>query len=100
GRDVMTLQVANGVRQKLVAFKLTAKAPPPRPGYAIWNVDSTPAKIGQVVSGSQSPSLGIGIGMGYVTPDYARTGTTIAIEIRGNRVAAEIVPKPIYRSVT
>jgi len=50
-----------------------------------------------VVSGTQSPSLGIGIGMGYVPPALAKAGTALEIEIRGRRAPAVIVPKPIYR---
>ena len=70
---------------------------PPRPHYPIWSVSAGAAKIGEVVSGTQSPSLGVGIGMGYVPPDFAQPGTTIEIEIRGRRFAAAVVPKPIFR---
>ena len=51
----------------------------------------------EVASGTQSPSLGVGIGIGYVPPDLAKPGKRIEIEIRGKRLAAVIVPKPIYR---
>jgi aminomethyltransferase len=54
-------------------------------------------KIGEVTSGTQSPSLGIGIGMGYVAPDLAKPGTAIEIEIRGKCSPAVVVQKPIYR---
>jgi aminomethyltransferase len=50
-----------------------------------------------VASGTQSPSLGIGIGMGYVPAALARPNTPIEIEIRGKRAPAVVVPKPIYR---
>ena len=49
------------------------------------------------VSGTQSPSLNNGIGLGYVPPEFAKPGTAIEIEIRGNRSAAVVVQKPIYR---
>ena len=78
----------------LVAFKMTDKSAPPRPHYPIW---ANGAKVGEVTSGTQSPSLGIGIGMGYVPPEFAKAGTAIEIEIRGKRAPALIVPKPIYR---
>jgi aminomethyltransferase len=55
------------------------------------------AKIGEVVSGTQSPSLNNGIGLGYVPPEFAKAGTVIAIEIRGKPYQAAIVAKPIYR---
>jgi aminomethyltransferase len=94
GRAVLAEQKANGVKKKLVAFRMSEKSAPPRPGYGIWSAD---AKIGDAVSGTQSPSLGIGIGMGYVPPEFAKAETPIEIEIRGKRAKAVIVPKPIYR---
>lgn len=97
GRDVLAEQKANGVKKKCVAFKMTDKSAPPRPHYPIWNGGSNAARIGEVVSGTQSPSLGIGIGLGYVPPEFATPGTTIEIEIRGKRAAAQIVKKPIYK---
>ena len=48
-------------------------------------------------SGTQSPSLNLGIGMGYVPTALAKADTKIEIEIRGKRCAAVIVPKPIFR---
>ena len=63
----------------------------------IWSTGPGASKIGEVASGTQSPSLGIGIGMGYVPPQFAKAGTPIEIEIRGRRAPAILVPKPIYR---
>ena len=94
GRAVLAYQKANGVKKKCVAFKMTEKSAPPRPGYPIW-ADGT--KVGEVVSGTQSPSLGIGIGMGYVPPGMVKPETPIEIEIRGKRSPAVIVSKPIYK---
>jgi aminomethyltransferase len=94
GRAVLAEQKANGMKKKCVAFKMTDKSAPPRPQYPIW---INGAKAGEVTSGTQSPSLGIGIGMGYVPPELAKPDTKIEIEIRGKRFAAVIVPKPIYR---
>jgi aminomethyltransferase len=97
GREVLAGQKAGGVQKKCVAFKMTDKSAPPRPHYPIWSAGNGGTVIGEVVSGTQSPSLGIGIGMGYVTPAEAKAGTTIEIEIRGKRFAAMVVAKPIYR---
>ena len=97
GRAVLAEQKAKGVTRKCVAFKLTEKAAPPRPHYPIWSTGASAAKVGEVVSGTQSPSLGVGIGLGYVPASLARPGTAIEIEIRGKRAPALIVPKPIYR---
>ena len=47
--------------------------------------------------GTQSPSLGIGIGMGYVPPEFAKPETVIEIEIRGRRFPAVVVKKPIFK---
>jgi len=94
GRSVLAEQKASGTKKKCVAFKLTEKAAPPRPGYPIW---VNAASMGQVVSGTQSPSLGIGIGLGYVPTEFAKAGNTIEIEARGRKAAAVIVAKPIYK---
>ena len=97
GRSVLAEQKANGTAKKCVAFKMTEKSAPPRPHYAIWSSGPTAAKIGDVVSGTQSPSLGVGIGLGYVPSELAKAGTIIEIEIRGKRSPAIIVTKPIYK---
>lgn len=97
GRAVLAEQKAKGAGKKLVAFKTTDKCAPPRPHYPIWSAGENAAPIGEVVSGTQSPSLNLGIGMGYVKPEFAKAQTPIQIEIRGRRFAAVVVPKPIYR---
>jgi aminomethyltransferase len=96
GRAKLLEQKERGVRKTLVAFKMTDKSAPPRPHYPIWSADGS-EKIGEVVSGTQSPSMNVGIGMGYVPPVHAEPGKTIQIEIRGKKSTAMIVPKPIYR---
>ena len=97
GRPVLAEQKANGVSRKLAAFKMTGPSAPPRPHYALWSAGPEPARLGEVTSGTQSPSLGVGIGLGYVPPAFARPQTPVEIEIRGKRAAAVVVPKPIYR---
>jgi aminomethyltransferase len=97
GRTVLVEQKAKGPAKRLVAFKMTDRSAPPRPHYAIWSTGPGAAKIGEVASGTQSPSLGMGIGMGYVPPEFAKAGTPIEIEIRGKRAPAVVVPKPMYR---
>jgi aminomethyltransferase len=94
GRAVLAAQQTGGVAKRCVAFKMTGKSAPPRPHYPIW-VDGQ--RAGEVVSGTQSPSLGIGIGLGYVPPAAAQPDTQIEIEIRGQRYPAVVVKKPIYR---
>src|ERR1019366_2419123 len=92
GREGLAEQKANGVKKKLVAFKMTDKSAPPRPHYPIW---ANGASVGIVTSGTQSPSLNLGIGLGYVPAALAKADTKIEIEIRGKRFAAIVVPKPI-----
>ena len=97
GRTPLAEQKTSGVKRKAVAFKMSGRSAPPRPHYAIWSTGPESRKIGDVVSGTQSPTLGCGIGIGYVPPEYAAVGTKIEIEIRGNRAPAEVAAKPLHR---
>jgi len=97
GRPALAEQKLKGVSRKLVAFKMAGKSPPPRPGYAIWSQGAVAEKIGEVASGTQSPSLGIGLGMACLPAQFAQPQTPLGIEIRGQRAAALVVPKPFYR---
>ncbi len=60
GRGVLAEQKAKGAGKKCVAFKMTDKCAPPRPHYPIWSTGPGAAAMGEVVSGTQSPSLGSG----------------------------------------
>jgi aminomethyltransferase len=75
---------------------MAERSAPPRPQYSIWSGGVNAAKIGEVASGTQSPSLNLGIGLGYVPVEFSRAGTSIEIEIRGRRYPAVVVKKPIY----
>jgi aminomethyltransferase len=97
GRSVLAAQKTKGVAKKLIAFKMTDKSAPPRPHYPVWSVGANAVKIGDIASGTQSPTLGVGIGMGYVPIEFAKAQTPLEIEIRGKRAAAVVVPKPFYR---
>ena len=98
GRSVLADQKAKGVAKKLIAFKMVDKSAPPRPHYPIWSSGPEAKPIGEVTSGTQSPSLNTGIGLGYVATPHAAVGGIIEIEIRGKRFRAEIVKKPIYQT--
>jgi aminomethyltransferase len=98
GRTTLSAQKADGSRRKLAAFVMEGKTPPPRPDYAIYSADGSTA-LGQVSSGTQSPTIGAGIGLGYIPAEHAAPGTKIQIEIRGNRFPAQIVKKPFYKRV-
>ena len=97
GRSILAEQKANGTKKKLVAFKMTEKSAPPRPHYPIWSSGPDVKPVGEVVSGTQSPSLNRGIGLGYVPPELAKPDAKIEIEIRGKRSQAIVVKKPIYQ---
>jgi aminomethyltransferase len=100
GRSVLAEQKAKGISKKLVAFRMKDKSAPPRPHYGIHVNEPNGPKIGEVVSGTQSPSLNNGIGLGYVPPQYAKPGSELQIEIRGKRSTAIVSPKPLYRKAS
>ena len=83
-----------GVFRKLVGFEMQERAVP-RHDYEI--VDSLGDAIGIVTSGTMSPSLGIGIGLGYVTNENSAIGSTIFIRIRKNDISAKVVKLPFYK---
>ncbi|MCG2459551.1 glycine cleavage system aminomethyltransferase GcvT [Flavobacteriaceae bacterium F89] len=83
-----------GPKRKLVAFELDERGIP-RQGYDI--VDEKGTKIGNVTSGTMSPSLEKGIGLGYVPVDFSKNGTKVFIKIRKNQVPATIVKPPFYK---
>jgi aminomethyltransferase len=88
GADALRRQREAGGHDKLVAFRVSGKGIP-RQGMAI-----RPA--GEVTSGTMSPMLEVGIGMGYVPAELAADGTEIEIDVRGRPVAAQVAPKPLY----
>jgi aminomethyltransferase len=83
-----------GPKRKLVGFELNERGVP-RHGYDI--VDGNGNKIGIVTSGTMSPSLGIGIGLGYVPPVFAEVNSKIYIQIRKNAIPATVVKLPFYK---
>ncbi len=83
-----------GPKQKLVAFQLDDRGVP-RHGYDI--VDTNGNKIGVVTSGTMSPSINKGIGMGYVPTIFADVGGKINIQIRKNAIPATVVKLPFYK---
>lgn len=90
-RDFLMMQKNEGVSRRLRGFVLLEKGIP-RHGYEL--VDSEGNAIGQVTSGTMSPVLNKGIGMGYVAKEYAAFGTAIYIKIRNKNIPAEIVKLP------
>ena len=83
-----------GVTKKLVGFKMIDRGIP-RHDYPIK--DARGAVIGKVTSGTQSPMLGIGIGLGYVTTANANPGAEIFIDVRGKELKAQVSKLPLIR---
>ncbi len=92
-RPMLEKQKAEGVTRKLVGFEMVDRGIP-RHGYELVNLDGE--KIGIVTSGTMSPTRKIGIGMGYVKPEYGKAGTEICIDMRGRKLKAVVV-KPPFR---
>jgi aminomethyltransferase len=94
GREVLLETKEKGPREKLVPFRMKEKGPPPRPHYAVLENGE---RIGEVTSGTLSPSLNWGVGMAYVSTARAKIGAQIDIEIRGQKFPATIEKKPLYK---
>ena len=92
-RPMLERQKAEGVTRKLDGFEMVDRGIP-RHGYELVNSDGE--KIGIVTSGTMSPTRKIGIGMGYVKPEYGKAGTEICIDMRGRKLKAVVV-KPPFR---
>ncbi len=86
---------ATGVSRKLVGFQMIDRGIP-RHGYPI-SIDREGANLGEVTSGTHSPSLGKAIGIGYVPTSHATIGSRIFIEVRGQRLAADVVQTPFIQ---
>ncbi len=91
GADVMLRQVADGTPDRLCIFTLDEPGIP-RMGCPVSVGDGV---VGEVTSGTLSPTLGIGIGMAYVRTDLAAPGTALQIDIRGKRKAATTGKRPL-----
>ena len=94
GREVVSKMKENGSPENLVPFRMQTKGPPPRPHYPVFDDGE---RVGEVTSGTLSPSLNYGIGMAYVSAPHAKIGTRIDIEIRGQKFPATIEKKPLYK---
>lgn len=94
GRAELARAKANGPSRRLVPFRMRTKGPPPRPHYPVY---AGGERVGEVASGTLSPSLGYGIGMAYLPAAQAKIGTELEIEIRGQKFPASIEKKPLYK---
>jgi aminomethyltransferase len=92
GADVLRDVKARGPERKLVAFRMVEQAIP-RQGMTL----ETEAGGGEVTSGSLSPMLEVGIGLGYVPASASAPGTELTVDVRGRPRRGEVVRKPIYK---
>ncbi|MGC6480358.1 MAG: glycine cleavage system aminomethyltransferase GcvT [Flavobacteriaceae bacterium] len=93
-QDQLGREKFEGTAHRLVGFAMEERGIP-RQGYSILNVEGQP--IGQVSSGTQSPSLNQGIGLGFVESDYSAVGSTIKIQIRKKQLSAKVVKLPFWK---
>ena len=96
GRGALAAQKEQGVPRKLVGFIMEERGIP-RQGYAITDPSGEP--IGEVTSGSQSPTLAEGIGLGYVPndPEFTTPGSPIGIAVRGTVIPATVQKPPFHK---
>jgi aminomethyltransferase len=90
GREALWAQKVNGVKKKLIGFKMKDRSVP-RENYPIAKDGM---RIGRVTSGSYAPTVGVGIGMGFVEAGAATLGDLVQIEIHGRMAEAEVVRRP------
>lgn len=93
-KENLLAQKENGITRKLVAFEMTERGIP-RNGYDI--VDADGSIIGNVTSGTMSPSLSIGIGLGYVQKEFSKRDSEIFIQVRKKQIPAKVVRLPFYK---
>ncbi|RYC67249.1 glycine cleavage system aminomethyltransferase GcvT [Spirosoma sordidisoli] len=92
--DVLKQQKEQGVPRKLVGFTMIDRGIP-RGHYALCDADGN--TIGEVTSGTQSPTLGKGVGLGYVPTALSKPGTEIFVNVRDRLLKAEVVKPPFVR---
>lgn len=94
GRDLLLKVKQNGLKRKLIGFTIDDARAFPRHGY---DIKADGKKIGVVTSGTVSPVLHKGIGMGYVTLPYVQTGSNIQIVIRDKEIKAQVTKIPFIK---
>lgn len=95
GREALMKKKEEGLTRKLMGFEVDEPRNVPRNGYKITDKDGS--EIGFVTSGTQSITLDMGIGMGYIKTEYASEGETVYVEIRKKSVPATVVKPPFIK---
>ena len=89
----LVAQRERGLQRRLVALQMD-EAGVPRHGQVVW---ADGESVGQVTSGTKSPTLGAFIALAYVATAHAERGARLTVEIRGRQHAAHVVERPFYR---
>jgi aminomethyltransferase len=95
GRESLLKQKELGLKKKLVGLSLSGRAIP-REGCLVFSSDGT-QNLGRVTSGTFSPTFKRPLALAYLVPEFTALETTVAIEIRGNKVPAKVVAKTFYK---
>ncbi|RTR35250.1 glycine cleavage system aminomethyltransferase GcvT [Robertmurraya yapensis] len=93
GKEALVKQKENGVPRKLVGIEMIERGIP-RHGYAVYSGDE---QIGEVTTGTLSPTLKTNIGLALLDQAYSTLETEVEVEIRGKKVKAKIIPTPFYK---
>ncbi|WP_172794008.1 glycine cleavage system aminomethyltransferase GcvT [Sporosarcina sp. HYO08] len=93
GKEALAAQKENGVPRKLVGVEMIDKGIP-RTGYKVFIGDE---EIGEVTTGTQSPTLKKNIGFALLKTEHTQEGTEVEIEVRNRRLKAVIIPTPFYK---
>ena len=96
GRAALERVARDGIAKRLVGLRITGRGIA-RHGYPVLAGDG---RSGVVTSGTHSPTLGYPIAMAYVTPVDGEPGTMLEVEVREQRISAQVVPLPFYRRAT
>ena len=94
GRSPLEKARQEGIQRTLIGLEMIDRGIA-RDGYKV--LDEAAKEIGYVTSGSYAPFLKKNIALAYVPPEFANLGSTVFVEIRGQRVAAKVVPTPFYK---
>jgi aminomethyltransferase len=102
GKEALVAQKKAGLSRKLVCLKMLSRGIA-RHGYPICGLEGTDdaplcgPRIGEVTSGTKSPTLGQAIALGYVPAELAKPGSLVAVEVRGKAIRAEVIKGPFYK---
>ena len=94
GKEALAKQKEEGVKRKIVAIELTGRGIP-RHGYKVFSASDE--EIGEVTSGTQSPTLKKSIGLALVAAEHAKVGTELKVEVRNKKIDAVVVKAPFYK---